>query len=1051
MVCQRCGRTTASSGTFCSTCGARLTVGEVTSPSRTADSGGTDATRLAERYAADGEAVAARGDAEATRLLDPDETRLIGSGPADDPDGTRLAPRRGPGASHRPPLVADGDHGPLAVGQVFGSRYHIIRLLGIGGMGAVYQAWDTELAVAVAIKVIRPEVMADPKTAAEIERRFKRELLLARQVTHRNVVRIHDLGDIGGIKYITMSYVDGSDLATVLTEAGRLPPARALRIARSVVAGLVEAHKAGIVHRDLKPANIMIDADDQALIMDFGIARSTGRPVAGEVPGNTTIVNNLRMAAEGPADATVLGAVIGTVQYMAPEQARGAHIDQRADIYAFGLIVYDMLAGQTRAHRAGSAIAELERRMQQPPPSVRSLAPEVPVALEQVVSRCLEPDPARRYQTTQELADALAWLNEKGERIRVRRVVGMRLFAAAILLSLALVGGVWRFAQGPAVPVQHENVSVLIADFENASNDPSFDRTLEPILKLALEGAGFISAYDRGGMRPLGVRAPEVLDERAAQEIAVKQGLGIVISGSIARAGGGYAVSVKALRPVTGDVIFTATNRTSRKDQVLGATTDLATDVREALGDTPSDDSAQRFAMETLSATSLDVVRHYAAAMESMADGRFEEALTNYSRAVKLDEKFGLGYQGMAVASRGLDRQQDAENYIKEALRRVDSMTERERLRTRALAYMITGDYEKCAGEYRALIDIYAADASARNNLALCATQLRKMSDALQEMDRVIEILPKRALYRVNAGLYAAYGGDFARAEAPSKAALDLGSAWGLQPLAFAQLGQNQFDRAAETYEAMGKAGELGPSYTASGLADLAIYQGRYSEAVRILQAGAAADRAAGERDRAASKFAALAYARLLRQERAPAVAAAENALKNSQTVKIRFLAGRVFVEADAAFKAKPLIEGLVRELNAEPQAYGKILEGNAALKRGDARTAIKSINEANALLNTWIGHFDLGRAYLEAGAFAQADSEFDSCIKRRGEALSLFLDEEPTYGYLPPVYYYQGRVREGLKSAGFAESYRTYLDIRDKAGEDPLLREIRRRSARVN
>ena len=269
------------------------------------------------------------------------------------------------------------DHGPLAVGQTFGTRYHIIRLLGIGGMGAVYQAWDAELAVTVAIKVIRPEVMADPKTAAEIERRFKRELLLARQVTHKNVVRIHDLGDIGGIKYITMSYVDGADLATCFEQEGRLPPVRALRIARSVVAGLVEAHKAGVVHRDLKPANIMIDDDDEALIMDFGIARSTGRPVAGPMPGNTTIVNNLQLAAAS-SEATVLGAVIGTVEYMAPEQAKGQHVDQRADIYALGLIVYDMLVGQGRARRAENAIAELQARMEKPPPPMKSLVPEIP-------------------------------------------------------------------------------------------------------------------------------------------------------------------------------------------------------------------------------------------------------------------------------------------------------------------------------------------------------------------------------------------------------------------------------------------------------------------------------------------------------------------------------------------------------------------------------------------------------------------------------------------------------------------------------------------------
>ena len=386
----------------------------------------------------------------------------------------------------------------------------------------------------------------------------------------------------------------------------------------------------------------------------------------------------------------------------------------------------------------------------------------------------------------------------------------------------------------------------------------------------------------------------------------------------------------------------------------------------------------------------------------------------------KSDPKFGIGYQGMAVASRGLDRQQDAERYIKEALSYIDGMTERERYRTRALSYMITSDYGACVKEYGELITRYAADASARNNLALCATQLRDMPRALQEMRRVVEILPKRALYRVNVALYAAYAGDFAGAEPEARAALDLGSSWGLQPLAFSQLGQSQLDRAAETYEAMAKSDQLGPSYTASGLGDLALYQGRFSDAVKIFQEGATADLKSKEPDRAAAKFAALAYARLSRGEKAPAIAAADNALKHSQTVKIRFLAARVFVEAGETARAQKLAAALGSEFQAEPQAYGKIIEGGAALKNDNPRQAIKTLTEANGLLDTWIGRFDLGRAYVEAGAFAQADSEFDRCMKRRGEVLSLFLDEEPTYGYLPPLYYYQGRVREGLKSAGF-------------------------------
>jgi len=233
----------------------------------------------------------------------------------------------------------------------------------------------------------------------------------------------------------------------------------------------------------------------------------------------------------------------------------------------------------------------------------------------------------------------------------------------------------------------------------------------------------------------------------------------------------------------------------------------------------------------------------------------------------------------------------------------------------------------------------------------------------------------------------------------------------------------------------------------ASGLADLAIYEGRFTDAEKILTEGGAADVAAKDADRAAAKLAALGYARIQLGRKAPAMAAASDALKNSQTVKIRFLAARTFVEAGDIKQAQTLAAGLAKELQAESQAYAKIIEGNISLQGGDARQAIQSLTEANAFLDTWIGHFDLGRAYLEAGAPLQADSEFDRCLKRRGETLSLFLDEEPTFAYFPPVYYYQGRVREALKADGFANSYRAYLSIRGSSKEDPLLPDVRRRA----
>jgi serine/threonine protein kinase/tetratricopeptide (TPR) repeat protein len=937
-----------------------------------------------------------------------------------------------------------GDTGPLTIGQAFGNRYHIIKLLGIGGMGAVYQAWDDELAVAVAIKVIRPDVMADPHAAAEIERRFKRELLLARQVTHKNVVRIHDLGEIGGIKYITMPYVDGADLATVHRRDGRLPVSRVLHIARSVVGGLVEAHKAGVVHRDLKPANIMIGPDDDAMIMDFGIARSTGSPTAGAVPGPDTIVRNLRSPATH-LDATVYGAVVGTVAYMAPEQAKGLTVDQRADIYAFGLILYDLLVGESRSTKAENALAELQARMKHAPPPVKTLVPEVSADVDRIITRCLEPDPDKRFQTSEELAAALALLDYEGVPIPIPPRFSKKLIASAATVVIGLVTATWYFTWTPPPPKQHDPVTVLIADFDNKTNDPTFDHTLEPMLKLALEGASFISAHDRTRIRAaFSVTPPEKFDEAAARQIGIKQAAGIVLSGSIGPSGGGYDVSLKAVHPITGDVVGSAAGRASGKEQVLATVTKVATTIRKALGDKTSD-SAQLLAMRTISANSLDVVSQYAAGVESASKGNYEEARRHFLKAVELDPKFGLGYQGLATMSRNVGKLQESADYAKQAIRYLDGLTERERWSIRGNYYKTTGDYQRCAAEFGELIARYSADTIARNQRALCLGRLRNMRGAMEEMRQAVRILPNHDTLRTNLAFFMDYAGDFPAAEREVKS-MKQPSSHALSALALSQFAQGRFEEATETFEKLSAMDAWGKSATPAGLGDLALYQGRFSEAARIFEQGAAADVAAKRTDAAAFKFASLAYVHLMRRQNDAAVAAADKALENSKVIAVQFLAGRLLAEAGSTAKALKLAAALVSELEAEPQAFGKIIEANVAMKKRQFTQAIKLLGEANGALDTWLGHFDLGRAYVEAGAFARADSEFDTCIKRRGEALEL-LDEDPTYGYFPPVYYYQGRAREGLQTAGFAASYQEYLKIRGKSTEDPLLPEVRKRA----
>jgi len=219
----------------------------------------------------------------------------------------------------------------LRIGTVLGSRYEILELLGEGGMGAVYKAADREVDRIVALKVIRPEMASNP----EILARFKQELLLSSQVTHRNVIRIYDLGEAQGVKFITMEFLEGENLYQILKQRQKLEVAEAVDIMEQVASGLAAAHSAGIIHRDLKPGNIMRDKNGRVVVMDFGLART--------------------FSGDG---MTRTGAMLGTIEYMSPEQAQGEDVKASSDIFTVGLILYELLAGVTPFY-AESAIASL--------------------------------------------------------------------------------------------------------------------------------------------------------------------------------------------------------------------------------------------------------------------------------------------------------------------------------------------------------------------------------------------------------------------------------------------------------------------------------------------------------------------------------------------------------------------------------------------------------------------------------------------------------------------------------------------------------------------
>jgi tetratricopeptide (TPR) repeat protein len=687
--------------------------------------------------------------------------------------------------------------------------------------------------------------------------------------------------------------------------------------------------------------------------------------------------------------------------------------------------------------------------MEEPRLPLKASAPDTPDAVASIVAKCLEPDPAKRYQTSAELEADLARLDDEGKVIPVARRLTKKLVLVAAVVVIALIVGTSLLTRQAVQPAQgHEPISVVIADLEDRTNDSAFNGTLEPMLRRALQDASFISAYDRSAVASvLGVQAPARFDQTAARELAANQGLGVVLAGFIEPQGSRYRIGAKVLYAVSGEEIADVQERASTRDEVLEAATRLIARVRSALGDDTSE-SAQLFAMKSITATSLDVVRDYAAAVDAQSRGKYEEAEGIFRRAVERDPTFGPGYLGLGGMARNLGRPQEAEQHTNEALKYLGSMTERERFNTRAFSYRLSGDYQRCVNEYGELVKKYPADPIARSQRGLCSSKLRDMNAAVDEMRQVVQLVPKRAQFRGNLAVYSAYAGQFPQAEHEAQQALSIDESYDLATLslAFGQLGQGRLTDAAAAYQKLGAVSARGKSWAAAGLGDLAIFEGRFSDGIRFLQDGAAADLASKTPARAARKEASIAYAHLSLGQTAPAIAAASRAVKLSTSVEVRFLAARVFAEAGEIARADALAAELESVRTAEPQAYAKIIRGNVALKNGDAPRAIALFTEANGILDTWLGHFDLGRAHLTLRAYIPADSEFDRCIQRRGEALSLLVDEEPTSGYFPIVYYYQGLVREGFKSPDALQSHKQYLAIRGNSKEDPILVDIQRR-----
>src|SRR6267154_25770 len=919
MKCPRCGSPTAPNSTVCTQC---ITPLPVSAPRSTSPVLG----------------IASSGAAAAPAM---DET-IMGAG------------RENRATHSRSNATARQSSDALEIGTVLANRYEIVRMIGEGGMGAVYQARDLQLNRLMALKVIRPDLAKDP----EIVNRFKQELILARQVTHKNVIRIYDLAEFDGIKFITMDFIDGRDLKTVLRANGKFEPRRAAENIEQVCRGLEAAHSEAVTHRDLKPQNIMMDRSGKITVMDFGIARSIA-------PGGT-----------------YTGTLVGTPEYMSPEQAKGEELDARSDLFSLGIIFYELLTGDT-PYKADTSMASLYKRTREKVPPPIELVPEIPKPLNAIVVRCLEIDKNKRYASATEiLTDLELWLGPRaGTRIVVANkrpwAAGAKWAAAGATVILA--AGAFVVLEGWfRKPVPHKEVSLLVADFTNRTGDSVFDETLEPAFIIGLEGASFIQSFNRSAARQEAAHlkpGATALDETATRMIATREGIDVIVLGSIDKKNNQYAIQVKAVDGITGNAI-SAKSRSAQKSEVLGAIGRLAADLRSSLGDT-TPESIKLSAQETFTANSLEAAHEYAEAQNLLWDGKWEEALPHYEQATKLDPDMGRDYAGYAVASLNLGRRGDADKYFHQALTHIDRMTDREKYRTRGSYFIMRGEPAKAIEEYSALLKTYPYDDAVHAKLAIAYLYSRDMQRAVEEGRRDAQNNPRGLMQRTNLALYEAYAGNFQNAVKEAQEVLKRNpksvSAMGV--LAMGYLGDDKAAEATAVYEKMRPLSARGASSSTTGLADVARWEVRLKDARDVLDKGIASDEAAKNSDAAAIKLNYLASVFLKEGDSKRALTAADKALTLSRDPVILYGAGQIAAEAGQTGKVASLSSELTAKPSSDFQSYADLLLGEADLKSGDATNALNKFKEAKRLADSWLAHFDLGRAYLAMGAFAEASS----------------------------------------------------------------------------